>query len=89
MVAFSGSYHCGFNSGKNIAEAVNFATRDWLKKLIGLTYCNCTQRSVKPDYKYFIENLEHTDSVYKNDPDLKLLKDWTIKNNLYVDLTMP
>jgi jumonji domain-containing protein 2 len=33
IVVFSGSYHCGFNSGKNIAEAVNFATKDWLKKL--------------------------------------------------------
>lgn len=31
IVAFGGSYHCGFNTGKNIAEAVNFATKDWLE----------------------------------------------------------
>ena len=30
IVAFSGAYHCGFNTGRNIAQAVNFATRDWL-----------------------------------------------------------
>ncbi len=58
IVVFSGSYHCGFNSGKNIAEAVNFATKDWLKKLEGVTFCECTQNSVRPDYKFFLDNLE-------------------------------
>ena len=30
ILAFSGAYHCGFNSGFNIAEAVNYANFSWL-----------------------------------------------------------
>ena len=30
ILAFSGSYHCGFNFGYNFAEAVNYATYNWL-----------------------------------------------------------
>jgi jumonji domain-containing protein 2 len=33
IAVFGGSYHCGFNLGFNLAEAVNYATLSWLKKL--------------------------------------------------------
>jgi hypothetical protein len=29
-LAFANGYHCGFNMGFNIAEAVNYGTKDWL-----------------------------------------------------------
>ena len=38
------AYHCGFNLGYNIAEAVNYATVDWIpfgKKSVN---CDCKRK---------------------------------------------
>lgn len=47
MLVFGGSYHCGFNFGVNIAEAINYATLDWLRQLPESKPCSCSKGSVK------------------------------------------
>ena len=48
------SYHCGFNLGYNIAEAVNYATVDWIpfgKKSVN---CDCKRKKTM-----FTLSMEH------------------------------
>lgn len=57
IIAFGGSYHCGFNFGLNIAEAVNYATFDWLRQLPTTNYCLCRRSSVKASHVEIMKNL--------------------------------
>jgi jumonji domain-containing protein 2 len=49
MLVFGGAYHQGFNCGFNIAEAVNYATLDWLKQILDSKHCSCSKKSVKAE----------------------------------------
>lgn len=57
MLVLEGSYHCGFNFGFNIAEAVNYATLSWLPQLVKSRSCNCTKSSVRASHREILNNL--------------------------------
>ena len=60
MLVLGGSYHCGFNFGLNIAEAINYGTLDWLNKLPASKPCQCSRSSVKSEHTEILKNLEKT-----------------------------
>lgn len=61
MLVLGGSYHCGFNFGLNIAEAINYGTLDWLNQLPVAKACQCSRNSVKAQHTEIFKNLEKTE----------------------------
>jgi len=57
MLVFGGSYHCGFNFGFNVAEAINYATIDWLRQMPESKHCTCLKSSVKASEYEVYKNL--------------------------------
>lgn len=57
MLILGGSYHCGFNFGLNIAEAINYGTLDWLNQLPYSKACLCSKNSVKADHVEVLKKL--------------------------------
>lgn len=58
IVSRASAYHQGFNFGFNIAEAVNFASDDWLRIGCNTKFCRCFPDSVKIDFHKFFMNLD-------------------------------
>ena len=70
VISRASAYHSGFNSGYNIAEAVNFALPDWLKVAEKAQSCKCTRDSVNINMTQFREALAETCPEYLTDQKL-------------------
>ena len=57
MVSRAAAYHSGFNSGFNLAEAVNFALPRWLNIAQHVKSCKCVGDSVRINMGHFLAKL--------------------------------
>jgi hypothetical protein len=57
MISRARGYHSGFNTGFNVAEAVNFALPNWLKLASKVSACQCVKDSVQINMGNFIHNI--------------------------------
>lgn len=57
IISRAAAYHSGFNSGFNIAEAVNFALPAWIPIGRKAGFCKCVEDSVRIDMDIFERRL--------------------------------
>lgn len=79
MVLWPVAYHCGFNTGFNCAEAVNFAFDPWIPFGDKAKYCMCSRDSVKFDMNWFKHAYDQVMSGEAKLSDFKQIR--TITNN--------
>lgn len=53
VISRAAAYHAGFNSGFNIAEAINFALQGWLAVAEKAVPCKCVKDSVSINIELF------------------------------------
>ena len=78
MITFPGSYHFGFNTGFNIAEATNFAVPEWVPYGKRASVCLCRPDSVRIDMNQFERLLLQYEKQVKQSKRLTW-KDWAVR----------